>query len=124
HCRFGDQAVSIAIDRGHRNDAADALVLHRAITCGDFTVDHELVPRLRMTHVIDWHVVMLAPEERHGIEFLPAAEHVERSGLTLTLGDDPVLDPDRYATVWVGLARDVTRGEDAGYARLQMLIDR
>ena len=73
------------------------LVFHRAIPCGDFTVDNELVPCRRMTHVIDRHVVVLAPEERNLGKPLPLAEHVARRRLALALGDHLVLDPEILA---------------------------
>jgi hypothetical protein len=36
----------------------------------------------------------LTPKEWHGDDLLTPPEHVERSGLTLALGDNPVLDAD------------------------------
>ena len=55
------------------------------------------VPLLGVADVAQRHVVVLAPEERHGVEALAAAEHVARGDLALPLGDDPVLDAHALA---------------------------
>ena len=66
---------------------------------------------------------MLAPEERHGIERLAPPEDIERGGLALPLGDDPVFDADRSAAVRVRPARNIACCIDAWDARLEILID-
>jgi hypothetical protein len=52
-----------------------------------------------MADVVYRDIIVLTPEERHGDELLAASEHVERSGLALSLGDNPVLDADVLAAV-------------------------
>jgi hypothetical protein len=47
------------------------------------------------------------------------SEHVERGGLALPLGDDPVLDPDVLAAVRIGPARNVAGREESGRARFE-----
>src|SRR4029077_21031626 len=81
------------------------------------------VPGLGVADIIDRHVVMLAPEERHRREGLASAQHAERGGLALALGDHPMLDADGAAGVRIGPARDVARGEDPGYAGLEIAVD-
>ena len=66
---------------------------------------------------------MLAPEERHGVESLAASEHVPCRSLTLAFGDDPVFDANPLAGVRIGPACDVSGGEDAGRAGLEVLVD-
>jgi hypothetical protein len=48
-----------------------------------------------VTDVSDADIVLLGPEERHGIEALEQAEHVARGGLALALGHHPVFDAFR-----------------------------
>src|SRR5665213_2040408 len=74
--------------------ACDTVALH------DVAVDLNGVPCFGVPDVIDRNVVMLAPEERHGAERLALPKHVERRGLTLALGDDPVLDANVGARNW------------------------
>ena len=112
------------IDRGGGERASAELVAHQAVLAGDVAVDRELVPFLGVTDIVDRDVVVLAPEERHGVELLAQAQHVERRGLSLALGDHPVLDADRLAAVRVGPARDVAGGEDGRRAGLQKRVDR
>ncbi len=75
-----------------------------------------------MTHVVDRHVVVLAPEERHRRERLAASQDVACRGLALAPGDDPVLDADALAGAGVGKSRDVAGGPDAGRARLEEAV--
>jgi hypothetical protein len=58
-----------------------------------------------MTDIIDRHVVMLAPKERDGSEFLAMSEHVESRGLPLALGNDPMLNANTLAAVGMGPSR-------------------
>src|ERR1700674_1910502 len=66
---------------------------------------------------------MHVPEKRHGVEWLPPAEHVARRGLPLALGNNPVLDADLLAAVRVRPAREITGGENAGDAGFEILVD-
>ena len=58
------------------------LEAQQAVLAGDVAVDRQLVPFLGMADIVDRDVVVLAPEERHGVELLAQAEHVAapRSG--------------------------------------------
>jgi hypothetical protein len=58
-------------------------------------------------------VIVLTPKEWHGDELLSSLRHVERGGLALALGDNPVLDADVLAIVRIGPTRDVARCEDS-----------
>ena len=99
------------------------LVAQQAVLAGDVAVDRQLVPFLGVADIVDRDVVVLAPEERHGVELLAQAQHVERRGLALALGDHPVLDADRLAAVRIGPAGDVAGGEDARRAGLEKRVD-
>src|SRR5689334_24992940 len=77
-----------------------------------------------MADVVDRHVVMLAPEEWHRVEFPACADHVERGDLTLAFRDDPMLDANPRAAMRIGPARDVAGGEDTGRGRLEVCVDR
>jgi len=78
---------------------------------------------LRMTDVVDRDVVVLAPEERHGVERLTLAEHVSCGDLALTLGNHPVLDADAITGMPIGPPCNVACGKHARDARLEARID-
>src|SRR5271166_3497086 len=101
HAHLGFQALLVAEDRSDSERASVELETGETILAGDASLDREFVPPLRMTDVVDRDVVVLAPEERSGREYLAAAKHVERCNLALALGDDPMFDPDRLAAVRV-----------------------
>src|SRR5215467_14836376 len=75
-----------------------------------------------MADIIDRHIIMLAPEERHCGVALAPAEHVACRGLALPLGDNPVFDPQPLAAVRIGPAGDVSSGENPGRARFKVLV--
>src|SRR6476661_2899756 len=101
HLRFRPEAFEIAIDGSDGENAALVLVSYRAVAIRDVAGDRQFVPRLGVADIVDRNVVVLTPEERHGVELLPRTEHVQRGGLALPLGDDPVLDAYRDAAVHV-----------------------
>src|SRR5687768_17041550 len=107
HRDFRLQVLDIAEDRRHREHTAVALETDEAVLACDIALDVERVPFFRVANIVDRHVVMLAPKERHVGEFLPIAEHIARRRLSLPLGDDPMLDTDVVAAVWVGPARNI-----------------
>src|SRR5262249_42778245 len=92
--RFRREAFAIARDRGERQRAAAQDVRHGAIARVERAVDLDGIPFLGVADVFDLDVVVLAPEERDGIELLAAAEHVARRDLPLAFSDHPVLDAD------------------------------
>src|SRR5262249_51247002 len=124
HLGFDRKALSIAIDRRDREPAARARVCHGTIARLERPVNRDRIPLLRVPDIVDGDVVMLAPEERHRVEPLAAAEHVARGHLALPFGDDPMLDANPIAAVRVRPSRDVAGGEDAGRARFEVLVHR
>src|SRR3974377_184509 len=80
------------------------------------------IPFLGVADIVDRHIVMLAPEKRHGAVRRLLANHVERRGLTLALGDDPVLDADALTHIGIGPARNVAGGVDVRRAGLKILV--
>src|ERR1700677_4095320 len=86
---FGFEAREIAEDRGDRKRASGATHAHQAVLARDIAFDGEFVPLLGVAHIVDGHVVVLAPEERNGIEGLMAPQHVESRGLSLAFRHDP-----------------------------------
>ena len=81
------------------------------------------IPSFRVADVVDREVVVLAPKEGDRIEGLLRPQDIECRDLTLTFRDHPVFDPDAIAGMRIGPARDVARGEDAGRAGFEELID-
>src|SRR6202021_102992 len=65
-------------------------------------------------------LTIVAPEEGPRMECLPLSQHIARGGLPLTFGDDPVFDPDVFAGMRIGPARDVARGVDSGDAGFEV----
>ena len=69
HLHLGLQASEIAEYRSDGEHTSLAYVFQQAILRLDIAVDRDLIPLLGVTNIIDRHVVVLAPEERHRIEF-------------------------------------------------------
>jgi len=97
HQDLGLQAFKVAEDRSNSTHSAIALEAEDAVFAHDVAFNHDLVPCLRMTHIVDWNIVVLAPEKRHSGEGYGVAQHIESRGLALALGDDPVLNADVFA---------------------------
>src|ERR1700722_19877614 len=106
HRQFRLEACAIAIDRSDRERASAALVSQQAILRGDIAVHRDFVPFLGVTDIVDRHIVMLAPEERHGFEYLARSQHVARGGLALALGHHPVFDTDGLPGMRIRPARN------------------
>ena len=79
--------------------------------------------RSRVADVVDRHLVVQAPEERHGVEPVAQSEDVARGCLALALRHHPVLHADALAGVGIRPAGDVPGREDAGCAGLEPRID-
>jgi hypothetical protein len=116
-------ASSPVIARRDRERLPAAEITDRAIALLEVAYHPDLVPLLGMTDVVDRDVVVLAPEEGHVGKGLAPAENVACRPLALSLRDDPVLDANGAAMPDVGIAGDVARGEDAGGAGLEVLVD-
>jgi len=91
---LGLKAFDVAENRGDSEHASIKFEPQETVLAGDVAVDRDFVPLLGVTDIVDRNVVMLTPEKRHGGERRAIAEHVERSGLPLTLSHNPVLDAD------------------------------
>src|SRR5207248_11522470 len=102
HRRLDEQALAVAIDRGHRLHPARLTIRREAVTAGDVALDLDRVPPLRVPDVRDRHVIVLAPEEGDGAIGFARAEHRSRRVLPVTLGHHPVLDADRPPAARVG----------------------
>src|SRR5665213_3170577 len=122
HGQFGLQARQIARHRNHRQNAPRAFESKHTIMAGDVSVDVDLIPFLGVTHIVDAHVVVLTPKERHGSKWLGIPQHIARRGLSLTLGNHPMLDAHVLATVWVGPARNIAGRKDSRLAGLEKAI--
>src|SRR5437868_6950707 len=81
HRRFRLEVFDVAEDRSNCQHFSIAAIAHEAISTLDVALDFELVPFLRVPDVVDGHVVMLAPEERHVAKPLPLSKHIPCSSL-------------------------------------------
>lgn len=116
HRQFRFQARSIATERGQGQRVRARAERDGAVEPFDAARDVNALPSLRVAEIRDGRVVVRAPKERHRVETLIFAEHVERRGFTLAGCDDPMLDADLVAAAGVGKARHISGGEDAGRA--------
>src|SRR4029453_19630935 len=78
------------------------------------TIDLHTVPAFGVTDVVDRDVVVLAPEERHGVKRLTPAQHVARGRLTLTLGHHPGFNANPLAGVRIRPTGNIARRKDSG----------
>src|SRR5262245_7587688 len=124
HLDLRPQTVVVAEQRGEREQLPALLQTYRDVVFRGIAVYRDVIRLLRVTDVVDADVVVRAPKERHEVEALAGAEHVACGDLPLTLRDDPVLDTNPLAGVWIGPARDVARGVHSRRARLEKLADR
>ena len=116
HRRFGLKVLEIPEYRGDGDHPPITLVLEQAILRLDVAFDPDPVPLRGVAAIVHRHVVMLAPEIGHGVEFQAFPQHVDRCGLALPLGDHPVFHPDIFARMRIGPARDIARRVDAAGA--------
>src|SRR5579872_299375 len=123
HRDLGIETGDVAVDRGHREHAPAVLVEDQAVLRADIAVNGDFIPLFGVTDIIDRHVVMLAPEERHRVEHLALPEHIARRGLALPLRDHPMFDANGLARMLVRPTGDVAGGIDAGNAGFQIRID-
>src|SRR6516225_1156586 len=75
-----------------------------------------------MADVLDGNPELPRPKKWHRIEALTASENVPGGGLSLTLGNDPVFNPNELLGANIGPARDVARGKDARHTRFEVFI--
>jgi hypothetical protein len=85
-------------------------------------LDVDAVPLLGVSDVGNADVVVLTPEEGDDPAALPISQHVLGRDLSVSLGDDPMLDADSFAAVRIGPSGDVAGSVNAGDARLQVFI--
>src|SRR5215471_4859692 len=52
------------------------LIGNCALACVKAPIDFNRVPLLSVSDIVDHHIIVLAPEERDGIELLPGTENV------------------------------------------------
>src|SRR5271157_1741533 len=65
---LGFQVLDIPKDRGDGERASRASDAHQAVFGGDIAFDGEFVPSFGMADIVDRNIVVLAPEERNGVE--------------------------------------------------------
>ena len=95
HRKLGPKRLQVAEYRSDGKHPPATFVAQQAILGVDIALDRYLVPLFRVADIVDGNVVVLAPEERHGLETFGEAEHVASGDLALAFGDHPMLDPDR-----------------------------
>ena len=65
----------------------------------------------------------MAPKERHLRKSLFLSKHISCNSLTLTLGHNPMLDPDVLARMRIGPARNVSGCIYSRYAGLKIFVN-
>src|SRR6185369_11158373 len=94
HRNLGLKAFTISIDRRYCLCTTLLPETDHAIFCSDVALNYDLVPFLRVPDVIDWNVIMLAPEKGNSCEWLAMSHHVERGCLALAFSNHPVFNAD------------------------------
>ena len=94
HCGLRLKAFKVAENRRNGSNSSVVLKAKSAIFFLNVAVDLDLIPSLCMADIVDWNIIVLAPKERHLIERRALPKHVQRRGLPLAFGDNPVLDAD------------------------------
>src|SRR6202035_2273554 len=98
-------------------------IAHQTIARLDVAVDIDAIPLLGVADIVDRHVIVLAPKERHLRKSLFLPKHISCDSLTLTLGHNPMLDPDVLARMRIGPARNVSGCIYSRYAGLEIFVD-
>src|SRR5579863_5280029 len=124
HRQFCPKAHRVARGRRHRKHAACTPEGYAEVVRGERSVHLGRIPLIRVSHIVDGQVVVLAPEERDGVEPLTRSKHVHRRDLPLALSDHPVLDADALTGVRVRPPRNVACGEHSRSAGLQIFVHR
>jgi hypothetical protein len=88
----------------------------------ELSFEHGLVPPFGVSDVRQAEIILLGPKEWHGLEPLSSPKHVASGGLSLTLGDYPMLHPDALAREPIRPTGNVTRREDPRYAGLEVFV--
>lgn len=123
HRAFRFEALQVTRDRRHGQSAFTLAIGHRTVMRSQRAFNRYSIVLLRMPDVIDHDLVVLAPKEWDGGEFLAEAEDISRRNLTLALCYDPVFDADPIAGVRIGPSRDVAGRKYARRARFEVFID-
>lgn len=97
HSYLGLQALKVTKDRGDRGHPPLMLVFEQAILGLDIAFGFDLVPLCSVADIVNRHIVMLAPEICHGVEFPALPQHIQRCGLALPFSNHPVLHADIFA---------------------------
>ena len=80
---FRSQAVQVAPDGRYGEPLSATPIRDGTVARGRVAVDFQAIPMFRMADVIDARIVVLAPEERYGLETLPLPENISRGDRTL-----------------------------------------
>src|SRR5688572_13058562 len=105
--RLRFQILPVASDSRDRGYFAARAKSDGAIPSLQITRDGDLVALTGMADISNPEIIVITPEKRDGIEAFAAAKDVPCCRLTLPLRDDPVLDSNPLAGIWVRPARDI-----------------
>src|SRR3984893_14741712 len=119
---FRAKPLEIPVNDGHRQLSTTQPIAYRPVSRSERSRDLDPIPPLGMTDIAEAKVILLGPEKWDAIKTLPPAENVARSGLTLTLGNNPVLHADRLVGQPVPAKPNIADREDPGDARLEILV--
>src|SRR5919108_3682400 len=122
HGELRFEALAITKDARDCEHAAAIPVTQETITLLDAAVDLDGVPALGVADVADRDVVVLAPEERYVGERRAVTDEPTGDGLSVPLGQNPVLDPHEPAPTRIGPARRIADGEDASRGCFQRRV--
>src|SRR5262245_17535890 len=123
HFDFDHKALRISIYGGEGEQLPVLLEARGEIPFVGIPVGHDPIPVLGVAEVVDGDVVVRTPEERNEAVAFASAQDVASRGLAHAFGDNPVLDANSLASMWIRPARDVSRRKNPGCARLEVFVD-
>ena len=123
HCCLALKAFQIAGNGSNGEGLSTMFIRYGAVEFREAAVDLNCIPSLGVAHVIDPHVVVLAPEKGHSVESFALAEDIFCGYLALTFRDDPVLDTYFLSRVQVWPTSNVTCRKDPRDAGLEEFVD-
>jgi hypothetical protein len=123
HRQLSADRIFVALNGKDSEIAARAAEADEAIPMSEIALDKRLVPCLRMADIADRKVEMLRPEEWDHHKRLVFTQHIRGRNLALPLSDNPMFNANVLASMGIGPASNVARGENVGIGGLQPRID-
>src|SRR6185312_11354350 len=90
--KFRSKTIEVTPDSRYGETLVISPICHRAVMSIRITIYIEAIPLLRVAHVINGHIILLAPEERNRREALFLPKHISCRDGALPLCYNPMLN--------------------------------